>query len=205
MRTLMMANFLARYSTRKWNRSRILRVMCRLLYRKMGELYIFWHRVAHGGHGDGWPINTYPWPYVDPRFAPWEENDTICDYTLVTDSANFVIRRSASYVAWKIFELTGRWIKKREDRSGGSCHAKDWQKLLALNGYDEVVEYPERGHNYVGILSHYGELGLVVWFEGINALSQPGHEMYIVTTYDNFQYTVHRQFSGEDTLWIKIC
>lgn len=153
--------------------------------------------------GTGWTCNTYPWPYSDPKFAPWEEDDQPETYTLVSDPAGFVIRRSTSYVAWKIFELTGRWPLERGDE-GKIFHAKYWQEFLALNGYNKVVAQPERGRHYVGIIPSEGEFGQVVWFEGLSPLSCSDLPIYTVSTYTDFKYQTNYNYDAKKAIWVEI-
>lgn len=111
------------------------------------------------------------------------------------------MRRSTSYVAWKIFELTGQWPLERGN-DGTVFHAKYWQEFLRLNGYTKEVEHPERGKHYVGIIPDEGEFGQVVWFEGMYG------KLYAcqVSTYTNFQYEtrVFHTHGIEKTTWIEI-
>lgn len=149
-------------------------------------------------------VNTYPRPYSDPNFAPWEEDDREESYTLITDPANFVIRRSTSYVAWKIFELTGRWPLERGNE-GKIFHAKYWQEFLRLNGCDKIVTQPERGHYYVGIIPSEGEFGQVVWFEGLSPLSCSDLPIYTVSTYTDFKYQTNYNYDVKKAIWVEIC
>ena len=198
-----LANFFARFSVGRWNKNRILRKICRKVYRGMGSLYVICRRWRYRGQElpEGTITNTYPWPYRDPRFAPWEEDDRTESYTLITDPANFVIRRSTSYIAWKIFELTGKWPLERGDRSR-TFHAKYWQEFLRLNGYTESVEQPERGHHYVGICPEEGEFGQLFWLEDVNA--EKGVPLYTVSTYVNFHYRADFNYEARGVTWVKI-
>lgn len=200
-----LANLFARFSVRRWNRIRVLRGICRAAYRGMGNVYTARRQKRHPGMAYyGAAVNTYPWPYSDPNFAPWEEDDREESYTLITDPANFVIRRSTSYVAWKIFELTGRWPLERGNE-GKIFHAKYWQEFLRLNGYDKIVTQPERGHYYVGIIPSEGEFGQVVWFEGLSPLSCSDLPIYTVSTYTDFKYQTNYNYDAKKAIWVEIC
>lgn len=173
----------------------MLYAMCRLYA-------VRWRSEFKDVIGTGWTCNTYPWPYSDPKFAPWEEDDRPETYTLVSDPAGFVIRRSTSYVAWKIFELTGRWPLERGDE-GKIFHAKYWQEFLRLNGYDQIVERPlRRRRRYVGIIPDEGEFGQVVWFEDI--LDCRGTPVYMASTYENFRYKFYHNYDVTKAIWVEI-
>lgn len=194
-----LANFLAKYALPRWNKCRPLRKVCRSMLYAMCRLYAaHWRSEFKDVIGTGWTCNTYPWPYSDPKFAPWEEDDRPETYTLVSDPAGFVIRRSTSYVAWKIFELTGRWPLERGNE-GKIFHAKYWQEFLALNGYDKVVAQPEHGRHYVGIIPSEGEFGQVVWYEGVYK------GKYMASTYLNFRHELDRNYDINQATWIEIC
>lgn len=109
-------------------------------------------RVEEAGMGGF--VNTYPEPY---RSKPW---DTILDPSTCYN------RECVSYVAWKIFELTGKW----PTRTGG-MNAKYWVQRLAENGYTKVVPRPQNGGRYVGV-TEQGTYGHVVYFEFDNVISE---------------------------------
>lgn len=170
-----LANFFAKYSVDRWNHSRLLRALCRFVYRVMGAVYIFFSHDKYflGGcsrsefEPDFTTIrdDTYPWPYRELDFARWDEDNAIGSYTLVSDPAGFVIRHSTSYCAWKIRELTGHWPKRRQP--GVIYHAKNWQAFLAENGYTTVIDSPANAifQNCVGIDPDHGEFGQLYWYE----------------------------------------
>lgn len=160
------------------------------------------------------PLIT-PWPYCDPRFASWEE----ADGTLVTDPANFVIRHSTSYCAWRIRELTGKWptnrVKPRNEahaqeiRNRERPHdAKYWLEFLqAQDCYlgvvdaDYITQHPN--HHYIGVDPNCGEYGLVIWFENLAYDIQNQRTLAVVSTYRNqcyLQDSVH----FADFTWVKI-
>lgn len=229
-----LANFLAKYSCSKWNHYRVLRRVCRAGYRSMADITAILQRLKLIGPAVHFErsklskvplasFDTYPYLYRNPDFAPWEEDDDPKNYTLITDPANFVIRRSTSYCAWKIYELTGRWpivrsyneINRKqyleislaledippEERRPAEARfdAKYWREFLALNGYTKVVEAPISGHHYVGIQPDEGEFGQVVWVDSVNA------EQILVSTYFDFEYRVYKYAGVQNTTWIEIC
>lgn len=104
--------------------------------------------------GRGGVNNTYPEPYRSAR------QDSM------TDPSTCYNRECVSYCAWKIKELTGKWLT----RTGG-MNAKYWVQRLAENGYTKVVSKPQDGGKYVGI-SIAGQYGHVLWFEEGNTISE---------------------------------
>jgi len=213
-------NFFAKFSVDRWNKSRVLRKMCRTVYQAAGKAYTFFRKSRKMSISDRYalmmqmtdvlPMNTYPWPYVDARFANWEESDQTGDYTLVADPAGFVARCSTSYVAWKIRELTGRWPKKRG--SENIYHARDWQIFLAENGYSNAYEKPFEHIDgyYVGIIPEEGEFGQLLWYEYAR-LEVPDYAcarvMKIVcSTYTRRMYEVRNLSVDEarEIAWVRI-
>lgn len=231
---LKIANVLAKYSCPRWNRRRILRRLCRMGYRGMAGITawlqrngliqpaIYFERAGVASVPQQ-RTNTYPALYRNPKFAPWEEDDSPEGYNLISDPAGFVIRRSTSYCAWKIYELTGRWpkvhsveqidrrkyleislaiddIPAEEQRPAGvRFDARYWREFLALNGYTKVVDAPVPGHHYIGIQPKEGEFGQVVWTDSV----QPG--CIIVSTYRDFEYQACHYTGEEKTTWVEIC
>lgn len=210
-----LANFLAKYSCPRWNRLRILRKLCRMGYHAMGQMWI-WRRkwdtylfirlgppkpskkIRHAVEIEPYDShNTYPWPYCDPRFATWEEDDSPEGYNLISDPAGFVIRRSTSYCAWKIYEATGRWPTNHGDSDKRRFDAKDWEEFLSMN-YSRRVEvedfmpYPE--YCFIGIIPDQGEFGQVVHLECAYIQYQKGVRRadYYVSTYEDFRYKEYR-------------
>ena len=113
------------------------------------------------------------YPYANSDFADWPESDGD-SYTLVTDSCNFVIRHSASYIAWMMKKHCGGWPKLPVpgERKPGEHNfdAKHWNEVLEYNGWQELSEYewPELTQassdvHYIGILPNEGEFGQLVW------------------------------------------
>lgn len=224
------ANNLAKYSCDRWNKSRILRKLCRMSYQGMSNLYVWWRERFGKKHHVTQPrqlqsnqercnsanlINTLPWPYVEENFANWPEDDTTGQYTLVTDPVGFVVHHSTSYCAWKLRELTGHWPMQR--RPGVTYHAKYWQNFLSLNGYNQTIETPLYNlHGYnIGIIPGEGEFGQLLWYE--HELTSWGEkcadgvtygrvEGFVCTTYQEHRFCV-RQVSLEEAkqiIWIKI-
>ena len=190
-----LANYCAKMSCPKWNRSvwepktklgklykgKIIDFfyeMSRLFYRQKywmmaqtaweaGERQ-YWINML-GEHGKC--ANTYPWPYCDRNFANWEVEPN----TEVLDPSGNVIKDSTSYCAWKLYELTGEWLNKKLKIHVG---AKNWQYFLERAGYHEFVERPEPGHHFIAIDPHDTPKGMVFWFEMMGASGN-----VIVSTY----------------------
>lgn len=110
--------------------------------------------ISEEDAGRGGIENTYPEPY---RSAA---QDTIFD------PAGCYNRECVSYCAWKIKELTGKWLVKY-----ASMNAKNWVQRLAENGYTKIVARPESGGKYVGI-SQEGTYGHVLWYEDGDIISE---------------------------------
>lgn len=109
-------------------------------------------RVEEAGMGGF--INTYIEPY---RSKPQDS---------LVDPSTCYNRECVSYIAWKIFELTGKW----PTRTGG-MNANQWIQRLAENGYTKVVSKPQNGGKYVGV-TEQGTYGHVIWFEFDNVVSE---------------------------------
>lgn len=190
-----MANFFARYSVKKYNSCRPLRVICRKIYQGMVSLDA---RLTPPERKLG-----YPWPYCDPGFPGFPEDED----ALVTDPAGFVVQRSTSYVAWRIKCLTGEWPRQRAYK-GKRYDAKDWGEFLELNGFRDLKGgQPWVGYKipfrdaYVGINREMGEFGQVFWLmsmgragfygqwasKGEHADNEIG---YVCATYCDFKPTV---------------
>lgn len=189
----------ARKSCARWNSNRYLRRFYRMLYR--GEARRFWrsreHRETMSMRMAG--IDSYPWPYCNPRFANWDETLD----SLISDQSNCVIRYSTSYCAWKIFETTGHWPHKKTSER---LDAKRWVQFLAESGYTQTATGLSPGHHYVGIDPTVGEYGLCVWAENKSA---DGFQPYLengtvlVSTYLNKKYQVLRVYAS-DLTWVQI-
>lgn len=109
-------------------------------------------RVEEAGMGGF--ANTYAEPW---RSAPQDS---------LVDPSTCYNRECVSYVAWKIFELTGKWPTRT-----GSMNARHWVQRLAENGYTKVVTRPQNGGKYVGV-TEQGTYGHVIWFEFDNVVSE---------------------------------
>ena len=186
----------AKKSCPKWNRNRLSRRRYREKYRNAAKKN--WESPGHQEliskyfNGEFW-VDTYPWPYSDPNFANWEEDDSNENYSLISDQSGCVIKYATSYVAWKIFELTNTWPQKKTPIR---MDAKNWQQFLAEAGYETVVDAPIARH-YVGIRPDIGEWGLVVWVESVFT------DRAYVSTYINKEHDVFL-VKIEDYIWIKI-
>ena len=171
------ANYFAKQSLPAWQPIRIVRVVCRMIYRAIMEC---------GAK------TTYP--YADLSFAPWEESGEPEFYTAVTDSLKFVIRMGPSYVAWKVKLATGKRLKmpKPGKRKPGENRfdARHWGEILTYNGWESVsprdlLSMTKATHrlnvNLIGVIENEGEYGQVVWFEGVTS-----DGCWIVSTYSNY-------------------
>lgn len=184
-----LANFYAKMSCTKWNRSvwepktslgkaykkavvdkfyRLSRKHYRKKYQAMAQTAAetknwmkFWTPMVEGGALTPLP-NTYPWPYNDRHFADWEESDETDNYTLISDPSGCVVKYATSYCAWKIYELTGCWPKRK---TRIRMDAKNWVTFLDEAGYSVIDDTPVPGHHYVGVNPREGQWGLVVWYE----------------------------------------
>ncbi|MDO4978718.1 MAG: hypothetical protein Q4E47_01005 [Candidatus Saccharibacteria bacterium] len=158
-------------------------------------------------------VNTEPWPFSDPNFCPWLEDDNPKHYTLFPDPAGFVNGYATSYVSFKFYQTTGKWLQKTpiseemgqlakefEVKSQHKFDARNWRSLLTMNGYINRVAKPEPGHRYIGINPHFGEFGLVVWYEDDAQLVANSS---IVTTKYNRDFKAIAVLN-EDYIWIKI-
>ena len=173
------ANFFARESCAAWQRNRIIRVIYRHIYRFIME------------------TGAKEYPYADPRFAKWQESDGNF-YTLITDSSNFVIRRSTSYVAWMMKKHCGSSPKlpKPGPRKPGEHRfdAKHWGEILEYNGWQKVskADWPSYQdildkRRFIGIMPDADEFGLLVWFNNarFNIIESP--VIWLVSTYKDFK------------------
>lgn len=173
------ANFFARQSCAAWQPNRIIRAICRHIYRFIME------------------TDAKEYPYADLKFANWPESDGDF-YTLVTDSSGFVIRRSTSYVAWLMKKYCGNSPKlpKPGPRKPGEHRfdAKHWGEILEYNGWQKVsrAEWPSYRdifdeRHLIGIITDADEFGLLVWFNnaGFNITGSP--IIWLVSTYKDFK------------------
>ena len=153
------ANFFARQSCAAWQPIRIIRVICRHIYR-----YIMEHGAKE-------------YPYANPKFADWQESDGNF-YTLVTDSSGFVIRRSTSYIAWLMKKHC--WISPKLPKPGPRkpgehrFDAKHLGEILEYNGWQKVskADWPSYydvriDKHFIGIITDADEFGLLVWFKNV--------------------------------------
>lgn len=200
MINLKKVNTWAQKSCIKWNKCRLSRKLYRKKYRKAAQK--FWEspdslktikRYQEGAHY----INTYPWPYKEPSFANWTEDDSQTDYSLISDQSGCAIRHSTSYCAWKIFEATGTWPQKT---SAERLNAKHWQQFLAEAGYTNIATELEPDHYYVGINQSKGECGIVVWYE---AGAEKTSSKVCVSSYIEGKHKLWWD-TISDFIWIKI-
>ena len=188
----------ARKSCTKWNKNRFSRVINRRRYRNTAQQ--FWESRAGQElteqYRSGKIIDTYPWPYCDPGFANWEEDDSPENYSLISDQSSCVVKYATSYCAWKIFEATGSWPQKT---SRERLDANRWQQFLEEAGYHHPATHLFAGHRYVGISGDqkYSEWGVVVWFE------ENRDNKVLVSSYVDKQYKKWEADPSEFT-WVLI-
>lgn len=151
------ANFFAKSSCPAWNSIAPLRRISRLVYRKIME------------------TGAEDYPYADPDFANWPESDEPGKYSLVSDSDNFVIRHSPSYVNWLVQKKLHRHLKRPEPgpRKAGerAFDAKHWGEILEFNGWTKLTgnRHPMLSDainktHFIGVIPEEGENGQLVWF-----------------------------------------
>ena len=174
-----LANFFAKQSCSAWQKNRIVRKLCRDIYRLIME------------------TGAANYPYANSDFADWPESDGD-SYTLVTDSCNFVIRHSASYVAWMMKKHCGGWPKLPVpgERKPGEHNfdAKHWNEVLEFNGWQELSEYewPEMADldndaHYIGIMPGEGEFGQLVWLMYAGLGDSKKSRKWCVLTYQDLK------------------
>ncbi len=92
--------------------------------------------------------NTYPNPYKSAA------KDSIFD------PSGCYNRECVSYCAWKVKELTGKWLK-----DVGDMNANKWDTNATKWKYKKVSS-PKNGGRYIGQTDR-GNVGHVVWFEEV--------------------------------------
>ena len=203
--TIEKANEWAMMSCSRWCKSRRIRDFNRGLYLalvetayKIPELKKYSEKSLAGDY----QTNSYPWPFVHPDFANWEEEYNAKDCTLVLDRSGCIVKHDTSYIAWKIYESTGEWPRKT---SKSIICDLDWIKFLSKSGYHEMADEPIPGHKYVGIYPIDKNLSVGLWYETTISDLEPGqeNENIIVSTYIQKRYTVIR-INSEKVSWIKI-
>lgn len=220
-----LANYYAKMSCTKWNRSiwepksnpgmafkkevvdniyRLSRRYYRLKYQEMAErsaessdLLKFWVPEATGNIAS--LPNTYPWPYNDRHFADWEESDEDNNYTLISDPSGCVVKYATSYCAWKIREATGEWPQRK---TRIRMDAKNWIRFLTEAGYETVVNEPVPHHHFVGIDPREGEFGLVVWYERCLSDGRISVSSYVNKEYRD--WTIGPEEVLNRYIWVKI-
>ena len=153
----------------------------------------------------------YPWPYCDFQFPGFEEDDD----ALVADAAGFVIRRSPSYMVWKIWLTTRKILHKRKGRH---CHAREWCEFLESYGFRRAnIQRDDPGlrsrdSHYIGVSRDEGEFGQLYWLESYG-LQEDFHPNglknllgYVCSTYRNFrEIREWVSIDRDDITWYKIC
>ena len=173
------ANFFARQSCAAWQPIRIIRVICRHIYRFIME------------------TGAKEYPYANLDFANWPESDGNF-YTLVTDSSGFVIRRSTSYIAWLLKKRYGSSPKlpKPGPRKPGEHRfdAKHWGEILEYNGWQKVskADWPSYydiriDRHFIGVVPDADEFGLLVWLTAASVTFTGSPTRWFVSTYKNFK------------------
>ena len=138
-------------------------------------------------------IDTYPWPYCDRDFADFMDLGEPDTYVL--DESGFVIRSQASYAAWRIYEVTGKWPEKQEEITPPS----QWVQFLAKIGYNIIVEKPTSDAWYVGASAFFDKgRGFIVWAE-----SGTTEGVVEVSSYVNGEYW-HGKTLYSNFTWVKI-
>lgn len=203
--TIEKANEWAMMSCSRWCKSRRIRDFNRGLYLalvesvyKIPELKQYSEKSLSGDYR----TNSYPWPFVHPNFANWEENYDTRDCTLVLDRSGCVVKHDTSYIAWKIYESTGKWPRKT---SKTIISDLDWLKFLSKSGYCEMAKEPIPGHKYVGIYPIDNNISVGLWYEATtsNPKSKQEDKNTIVSTYIQKKFAVF-QINSEKATWIKI-
>lgn len=183
------ANFFAKQSCSAWQSNRVIRNICRKVYRTIMEL------------------GATSYPYARTDFAGWPESDGEL-YTLITDSANFVIRHSPSYMAWLMKKHCGGWPKLPVpgERKPGEHNfdAKHWDEVLEFNGWQRVSGCYEpkmsdaiNDTHFIGVIADEGEFGQVVWFNGVDMAYDRELDIEYV---DNWDVSTYKDFQRVDYL-----
>lgn len=188
------ANFFAKQSCSAWQSNRVVRKVCRNVYRFIMETGPSLR--TYDNVNDEFRAKSYP--YEDAEFANWPESDGDF-YTLITDSDNFVIRRSTSYIAWLMKKHCGGWPKPPipGERKPGEHNfdAKHWDEVLEFNGWQKVSkeDWPtwqnmNDDDHFIGIIADEGEFGQLVWFVGASVEEDFKTPIeWRVWTYENFK------------------
>ena len=151
--------------------------------------------------GEYW-CNSYPLPFVHPKFANWEEKYHGVNCSLVTDPSGCIVKHDTSYIAWKIHELAGKWPKETSLKRFSEIN---WLDFLAESGYNKITMEPTPGEKFIGIYpSSEEEETIAFWYE-TTELSAPPHEKKtaIVTTYLEKEFKILR-INPNKLTWVKI-
>lgn len=207
----------AQLSCARWNKNRFMRRYFRKKYQNQANKYLrsSEYKAKRKEYKKGYAVNTYPYPYSDPEFANWPESDDENDYSLISDQSGFVVKDALSYVAFKIFEVTGKWPKRKSKKR---FDAKNWIAFLEEAGYNhkcdaptlfcvgilkqEYISSPARSKRPTlceAALSEIQEYGLVVWLEGWCLVGNDPR----VSTYINHEFAI-LDVDPEHYDWIKI-
>ena len=205
----------AQLSCARWNKNKFMRRYFRKKYQNQANKYLrsSEYKAKRKEYKKGNAVDTYPYPYSDPEFANWPESDDENDYSLISDQSGFVVKYASSYVAFKIFEVTGKWPKRKSKKR---FDAKNWIAFLEEAGYSykcdapilfsvgilkqEYISSPAKKTTLCeAALSEIQEYGLVVWFEGWRLV---GGDI-CVSTYLNHKYIAF-DVDQEHYDWVKI-
>lgn len=202
--TIDRVNLWAKNSCPKWCKNKkkrdFYRLLIHLVVRQAERLPIQLENKRHSLAGEFW-YNTYPWPYVSPEFADWEEIYTGEDRTLVTDESGCIVKHDTSYIAWKIRETTGYWPMETAFTKFSTLH---WMRFLGNSDYKELAEKPSPGGKYVGI--YPAEMGETVafWYEATRMYEGlKDHKTVIVSTYRDKEFKLYR-LNPSILTWVKI-
>lgn len=209
------ANRWAQLSCTRWNKNKLMRKYFRRKYQNQVSKYLKSdeYKTKLEQHEKGEVVNTYPYPYSNPNFANWTESDDGEDYSLISDQSGFVVKYASSYVAFKIFEVTGKWPKRKSKKR---FDAKNWIAFLEEAGYNYKCDVPilfsvgVLKQEYIdrpaltsalseAALSEIREYGLVVWFEGWCLIGSGPR----VSTYINHEFTSF-DVDREHYDWVRI-
>ena len=178
-----LANFFAAQSLRGRQPCRFVRIICRWISRFIMEFRA-----------------NDEYPYADTRFANWKETDEE-----ISDSLNFIVRRSTSYMAWLVKVKCGRRLRlpipRRKNRrpDENNFDARHWDEILEYkpNGWQRIpkegwmtVERPnhDKSPHFIGIIAGEGEYGQLVWLVDTQPRSEHDETpCWRVWTYEKFQ------------------
>ncbi len=198
------ANKWAKNSCKKWCKNKTIREFNRMLYLSVALAVCNFPQqkelIKKSLSGAYW-CNSYPWPYVHPDFANWEEDEHEDTCTLVTDVCGCVVKHDTSYIAWKIYEATGSWPAKT---NLNRFNEVDWLKFLAESDYCKLLTEPTPDIKCVGIFPSGAEETIAVWYETTEDAPPPHlDKTAIVSTYIEKEFKILR-INPDTVTWIKI-